>query len=388
MEHGGDIYGNKNIELDFSVNLSPIGPPREVVREIRSISDDGLQKLIMSYPDPSYRELRHALARKLESPEEWIVCGNGASELLMAAAQAVRPGRAMIPVPTYQGYERVLAAAGAEILFYELTGEQGFALTGEFMESAEGIRRLAETRAETGWNSESGVESESEPAAEATVKSESGAMLFLCNPNNPSGKCIEPALLKEIAQYCKENRIFLVVDECYLELLEDAWSRTMRHSLADNPYLIIVGAFTKTYAMPGIRLGYLLTSNSELRGKVRLRQPEWSISMTAQRAGIAALGAAHYLSAAREAVQAEREYACTELRELGMDVMEGEAPFVMFRSEKDLYEPLKEKGILIRRCDGIRGFRGGSEGGYYYRIGLRSHEDNRRLMKEIGDLLR
>ncbi len=388
MEHGGDIYGNKNIELDFSVNLSPIGPPREVVQEIRSISGDGLQKLIMSYPDPAYRELRGALARKLEIPGEWIVCGNGASELLMAAAQAVCPGRAMIPVPTYQGYERVLEAAGAEILFYELTREQGFALTGEFMESEEGIRRLAETRAETGWNSESGVESESEPAAEAAVKSESGAMLFLCNPNNPSGKCIEPALLKEIAQYCKGNRIFLVVDECYLELLEDAWSRTMRHSLTENPYLIIVGAFTKTYAMPGIRLGYLLTSNSELRGKVRLRQPEWSISMTAQRAGIAALGASHYLSEARQAVQAEREYVCRELRELGMDVMEGEAPFVMFRSEKELYEPLKEKGILIRRCDGIRGVRGGSEDGYYYRIGLRRHEDNRRLMEEIGDLLR
>ena len=376
MEHGGDIYGNKNIELDFSVNLSPIGPPREVVQEIRSISGEGLQKLIMSYPDPAYRELRHALARKLEIPEEWIVCGNGASELLMAAAQAVHPERAMIPVPTYQGYERVLEAAGAEILFYELTGEQGFALTGEFMESAEGIRRLAETGAETGWNTESGVE----PA--------SGAMLFLCNPNNPSGKCIEPALLKEIAQYCKANRIFLVVDECYLELLADARSRTMRHSLAENPYLIIVGAFTKTYAMPGIRLGYLLTSNSELRGKVRLQQPEWSISMTAQRAGIAALGASHYLSEARQAVQAEREYFGRELRELGMDVMEGEAPFVMFRSEKELYEPLKEKGILIRRCDGIRGVRGGSEGGYYYRIGLRSHEDNRRLMKEISTLLR
>ena len=376
MEHGGDIYGNKNIELDFSVNLSPIGPPREVVQEIRSISGEGLQKLIMSYPDPAYRELRHALARKLEIPEEWIVCGNGASELLMAAAQAVRPERAMIPVPTYQGYERVLEAAGAEILFYELTGEQGFALTGEFMESAEGIRRLAETGAETGWNTESGVE----PA--------SGAMLFLCNPNNPSGKCIEPALLKEIAQYCKANRIFLVVDECYLELLADARFRTMRNSLAENPYLIIVGAFTKTYAMPGIRLGYLLTSNSELRGKVRLQQPEWSISMTAQRAGIAALGASHYLSEARQAVQAEREYFGRELRELGMDVMEGEAPFVMFRSEKELYEPLKEKGILIRRCDGIRGVRGGSEGGYYYRIGLRSHEDNRRLMKEISTLLR
>ena len=368
MEHGGDIYGNKNIELDFSVNLSPIGPPREVTG---AILDGELQGLLTRYPDPMYRELRRALSRKPELPEEWILCGNGASELLMAVVQAVRPKRAMIPVPSYQGYERVLEAVGAGILFYELKREQGFALTEDFLESADGLKRLAD-----------GLKTEEPRTAQ------SGAMLFLCNPNNPVGKCIEPELLNKIAEYCRENHIFLVVDECYLDLVPDARHKSMRRALAENPYLIIVDAFTKTYAMPGIRLGYMMLSSADLRRAVQMQQPEWSVSMFAQRAGLAALGSEGYLHEARQAVRAEREFVCERLREMGMEVFDGEAPFVMFFSRKELYGPLKEKGILIRRCDGIRGVRGSSEeGGHYYRIGLRSREENIRLMRTIGELL-
>ena len=369
MEHGGDIYGNKNIELDFSVNLSPIGPPREVTG---AILDCELQGLLTSYPDPMYRELRRALSRNLELPEEWILCGNGASELLMAVVQAVRPVRAMIPVPSYQGYERVLEAVGAGGLFYKLKREHGYAFTEDFLESADGLKRLAGSGSKT----------------EETGTAQPGSMLFLCNPNNPVGKCIEPELLNKIAEYCRENHIFLVVDECYLDLVPDARRRTMKHALAKNPYLIIVSAFTKVYAMPGIRLGYLLTSNSDLFCEVQMQQPEWSVSMFAQRAGLAALDSEEYLHEARQAVRAEREYVCEQLRELGMEVFDGEAPFVMFFSGKELYEPLREQGILIRRCDGIRGVRGSSEeGGHYYRVGLRSHEDNMRLMREIGKLV-
>lgn len=357
MEHGGDIYGNKNIEMDFSVNLSPIGPPQEVCR----LLTEDWTGILTNYPDPEYRELRQALTQKLELPEEWILCGNGASELLMAAAQVVRPKRAMIAIPSYQGYERALQAVGAEILYYQLDREKGFALTEDILERADGLKKLAGTKGET--------------------------MLFLCNPNNPVGMCIEPELLDQIADYCKANHIYLVMDECYLDLLTDAQSRTMKRKLPENPYLIIVNAFTKAYALPGIRLGYLMTSNEELRSKIRMQQPEWSVSMLAQKAGIAVLGSRGYLEETRQAVQAEREYISWQLQELGMEVFDGDAPFVMFLSGKELYEPLKEKGILIRRCDGIRGARDPSEeNGHYYRIGLRSHAENMRLISKIREV--
>lgn len=373
MEHGGDIYGNQNIELDFSVNLSPIGPPEGVLKALKG---DDMQKALTSYPDPQYRELRAALSKKLAIPEEWLLCGNGASELLTAAVQAVRPGRAVIPVPTYLGYERVLEAVDAQILFCEMDREKGFALTDDLFDDRGGLKELAESSRGSGSNS----------------------MLFLCNPNNPVGNCIDPALLNKIAEYCRTEHIYLVVDECYLDLLPDVESRTKLPALADNPYLIIVSAFTKTYAMPGVRLGYLMTSNSELRAKIQLQQPEWSVSMLAQKAGIAALRDKDYLNRARQAIRMEREYICEKLRESGAEVFEGEGPFVLFISGKELYEPLKERGILIRRCGGIRGIRneaedGGSaekesaDGGHYYRVGVKSHDENVRLMRSIGEIM-
>ena len=109
--------------------------------------------------------------------------------------------------------------------------------------------------------------------------------------------------------------------------------------------------------------------------------------MFAQKAGIAALSSRGYLEEARQAVQAERGYISGQLRELGMKVFDGEAPFVMFLSSKELYEPLKEKGILIRKCDGIRGIRDQSEGeDHYYRVGIRSHEENMRLISKIREV--
>ena len=358
MEHGGDIYGNKNIELDFSVNLSPVGPPQEVCR---LLEEEDWTGILTNYPDPEYRELRQALSQKMDFPEDWILCGNGASELLMAVVQAVRPKRAMIPVPSYQGYERALQAVGAEILFYQLDREEGFAFTEDFLERTDGLKRLTGMKEET--------------------------MLFLCNPNNPVGKCIEPELLDKIAEYCKTNHIFLVVDECYLDLLPEARSKTMKHKLPGNPYLIVVNAFTKAYALPGIRLGYLTTGNEELRERIRMQQPEWSVSMPAQMAGIAAISSARYPEEARQAVQAERKYISGQLQELGMEVFDGDAPFVMFLSRKELYEPLREKGILIRKCDGIRGISDQpEEGGHYYRVGIRSHEENMRLIRAIREV--
>lgn len=368
MEHGGDIYTNRGIELDFSVNLNPLGPPEEVRSALQSMLDASA-----CYPDPHCRELRHALARKLEVSEEWVLCGNGASELLLAAAQAIRPAKVLIPVPTYQGYERAAAAAGAETIFHQLMEENGFEITDDIWQDIEAL-----------------------PA---------GSLLFVCNPNNPVGNCIREDLLQKIAEKCRSAGVYLLVDECYLELLPDEAARSMRHYLPRNPYLLIVRAFTKTYAMPGVRLGYLMASDQALIEKIHLQQPEWSVSMFAQKAGLAALsldGTTNaYLASARDLIREERAYVCQRLRDLGAEVYDGEAGFVLFSCSRELYEPLRESGILIRRCDSMRGLEHadgspqGAEGRpqdidgrpHFYRIGLRGHGDNTRLMDRIQELL-
>lgn len=359
MEHGGDIYTNRNIELDFSVNLSPLGPPETVLQALMTDLPAGegagkgaLAKRISQYPDHDCRELRRALAKKLGVPAGWILCGNGASELLMAAAQAVRPEKALIAAPTYQGYERCLRAAGAEVVRHFLQKSGGFTLRENILTCLE--------------------------------KDDAVSMLILCNPANPVGNCIEPGLLGRIADACREKRILLIADECYLDLLPDAEKRSLKGSLADNPYLAIVNAFTKTYAMPGLRLGYLLTSNAALYEKLRLQQPEWSVSMAAQRAGTAAIRDAGYLKDAVRMVRTERAYVCDRLKGLGAEVFDGEGPFILFHTDAELYEPLRKQGILIRRCDGIPGLDGP---GHFYRTGLRSRSENCLLMDKIERIL-
>jgi threonine-phosphate decarboxylase len=232
-----------------------------------------------------------------------------------------------------------------------------------------------------------------------------GSLLFVCNPNNPVGNCIREDLLQKIAEKCRSAGVYLLVDECYLELLPDEAARSMRHFLPRNPYLLIVRAFTKTYAMPGVRLGYLMASDQALIEKIHLQQPEWSVSMFAQKAGLAALsldGTTNaYLASARDLIREERAYVCQRLRDLGAEVYDGEAGFVLFSCSRELYEPLRESGILIRRCDSMRGLEhadGSPQGAdgrpqdidgrpHFYRIGLRGHGDNTRLMDRIQELL-
>ena len=381
MEHGGDIYTNRGIELDFSVNLNPLGPPELVRSALRNMLD-----LLACYPDPHCRELRLALARKLGVQAEWILCGNGASELLQAAIQAVRPAKVLIPVPTYQGYERAALAAGAEAVFRQLDRENGFRITEDILKDIEVLPK--------------------------------GSILFICNPNNPVGNCIREDLLQRIAEKCRSAGVYLIVDECYLELAPGEEARSMRRFLSANPYLVIVRAFTKTYAMPGVRLGYLLAADKALLEKIRLQQPEWSVSMLAQCAGLAALSldraagvnercgtdreegdgangeaerksadSTSYLTTALQVIHDERDYVCQRLRDLGAHVYDGEAGFVLFSCDGELYEPLRESGILIRRCDGIRGIESAVSGKHFYRIGLREHSENVRLLDRIQDLL-
>ena len=385
MEHGGDIYTNRGIERDFSVNLNPLGPPEQVRDALRTMLEAGARTgdsgeeqrggqyddqrggqrdLLACYPDPLCRDLRHLLALQLGVPEAWILCGNGASELLQAAVQAIRPAKVLIPVPTYHGYERAALAAGAETVFRKLRKESGFRITDDILEDIEALPK--------------------------------GSILFICNPNNPVGNCIREDLLQRIAEKCRSAGVYLIVDECYLELVPGEEARSMRRFLSDNPFLVIVRAFTKTYAMPGVRLGYLMASDEVLRRKISLQQPEWSVSMLAQSAGLAALSMNRtaYLPTALQVIREEREYVSQRLRDLGADVYDGEAGFVLFSCDKELYEPLRESGILIRRCDNLRGLervyssqKNADGEQHFYRIGLRKHSDNERLLDLIQALL-
>ena len=338
--HGGDVYRNE-VRLDFSVNLNPLPMPAEVTEAMRA----GMEE-IHQYPDPSQQKLRGSIASLEQTEPDSIVCGNGASELLMAAVHAVMPKRAVITAPCYAGYAVALKAADAEITEYFLDENSDFALD-------EGILGCI---------------------------TDDTDMVFIADPNNPNGKLIEPALKTAIAQRCEECGAVLVIDECFYPLTGAGISR---REISDNA--LHLRAFTKTFAIPGIRLGYMISRDREMLAAIRKHLPEWNVSRIAERTGEAAAAVMEktgYLEKSVRMIDRERVYLAGQLEKLGIRVYGSDTNYMLLKSVPNLYERLLERGILVRRCANFSGL-----DETYFRIAVRRHEDNEELIKIIGEVL-
>lgn len=337
--HGGDIYRNQ-VNMDFSVNINPLGIPDEV--------EMALHKAVSrcsEYPDILAWKLKKAVSSALTIREEHLLFGNGASELFLGIVHAIRPKKTMIPIPSFYGYEYVSEAVEADMVYYPLKDNEDFFLGDKFLEKL----------------------------------TEDVDLLFLANPNNPTGKLMSKEYLKKLLKTCKNKGIFVVLDECFIEFCGKEFSMLTKIEEYDN--LLLVRAFTKIYAIPGVRLGYLVSSNSMLLERIRKQLPEWNLSTFAQEAGIACISQSTYIAKTVDYVREERRFLLDRLKQLGLRTFTGEANFILLYSEKPLYEELLKKGILIRDCQNFRGLTQG-----YYRIAVKTREENEILLKAIGEL--
>lgn len=341
--HGGDLagyrleYPNTPI-LDFSANINPFGLPEGVRRALEGCADE-----CVHYPDPHCRALRAALAAFENVPEEQILCGNGAADLIYRIIYALRPARALVLAPTFVEYERALAACGCAVDFHLLSERNGFALDDSI------LPRIDETR-----------------------------LVFLCNPNNPTGLLADPALLDAVLARCERTGAVLAVDECFLDFVGEPALHSVKRRLARSPRLLILRAFTKLFAMPGLRLGYLLCGDPELRKRIEAAGPPWSVSAPAQRCGIAAVGETAYLAKTRRELPTLRSTLALGLSRLGFAVIPGEANYLLFRAASGLAEALRPQGILLRDCAAMRGL---GEG--WYRAAVRTAGENAALLAAL-----
>ena len=203
--------------------------------------------------------------------------------------------------------------------------------------------------------------------------------VFLCTPNNPTGQLIAPDLLEDICRVCKDRGIRLFLDECFLDL---SGGPSMKAALADFPGLFLLRAFTKTYAMAALRLGYCLSADRALLAAMSRTAQPWNVSGPAQAAGIAALEDGAYLPALQELVRRERPRLAAGLAALGCRVCPGEANYLLFYcGVPDLPRKLGERGVLLRDCSNYHGLCPG-----WYRAAVRGAEENGaflNIMKEV-----
>lgn len=384
QEHGGDVrsytiaYGQR--PLDYSANGSPLGMPEGARRAAEAALAQGAD-----YPDPWCRDLRAALGTHLGLPTEWILCGNGASDLLYRLVLAVRPERALVTAPTFSEYEAALRLAGCAVVRYALAEENAFDLTDAFL-----------------------------PAITPEMD-----LVILCQPGNPTGRVIPRELLLQILDRCEAVGALLVVDECFVDFLEARETLTMQGALVaqDTPAqhgavadpcaqvarsLIILRAFTKFYGMAGLRLGYCLSADAELLARMLQAGPPWAVSSVAQAAGIAALDDADYAARLRTLVAAERPVLMDGLQALGCRVIPGAANYLLFHvpenticdescdapdaSEagpgRSLGERMQAHGILIRDCRNYVGLEPG-----WYRVAVRTAAENARLLETLREVM-
>ena len=345
-KHGGDWAGFE-LEygappLDFSANVSPLGAPEGVKAALRDAAGR-----VDRYPDPFCRALRDALAERENVPAGQIVCGNGAADLIYRIVWALRPRRALAAAPTFSEYGAALRTAGCTVVSYPLKRENEFRLGADFLEF---------------------------------ITPETDAV-FLCEPNNPTGLTTPRPLLLKILERCRNSGTWLIADECFNDFLDEPEEHSLRPWLTEFPNLLILKAFTKLYAMAGVRLGYVLSQDESLPDALREAGPPWNVSTLAQAAGAAALRETAYVRRLRRLIQAERPRLLEGLRQLGLEVIPGEANYLLFQSQRPLVSPLRERGILLRSCANYEGL-----DETWYRTAVRTQEENQRLLTALKEV--
>ena len=339
--HGGDVY-SRPIRLDFSANVNPFGTPEEVKAAVRATAEN-----LCAYPDPYCRPLREKLGALTGTETAEVICGNGAAELIYQFAAALKPKKALLPVPSFADYESALLAAGCEPSFYPLQREKGFVLTEEILDHI-------------------GPDTD---------------VLMLCSPNNPTGRSVHRELLLAVLDRCRKTGTWLFLDECFWELADEDKAFSLADRLRDGDRVFLLRAFTKAYGMAGLRLGYGLCRNRGLLSAMcRLIQP-WNVSAPAQAAGLAALGRPDWPKRARILFRREKPWLYARLAALGLVALPGDANFLFITGAPGLYEKLLARGVLIRNCANYRNLRSGD-----CRIAVRTRAENEELLKIMGEV--
>ena len=337
--HGGDIYAG-HVELDFSANTNPLGTPESVKAAVSSCLDG-----LSHYPDPYCRKLVSAVAEHENVPESFVLCGAGAAELIYSYAAAAGPNSIVELAPTFAEYS--LPLKSARISRFPLKEETGFRVTEGFLDF------IGEIKPDT---------------------------VFLCNPNNPTGLLTGPKLIEAAAKRCRAIGAQLFLDECFMDLADSG--KSFVPHLKDYPNVVILKAFTKSYGMAGLRLGFCLSADAALLSYMSRAIQPWNVSTVAQAAGVAALGETAFLEKTRAFVKSERPRLADGLRSLGFTVFDSDTVFLLIKGPAGLDEKLLAKGIKIRNCANFTGLTDG-----FYRVVVRRPEENRRLLDSIRECL-
>lgn len=353
--HGGDLqtaweqFGwEPDQVLDFSANINPLGPPREIMQSLREELES-----IRSYPDPAHRRFRQALSAKLGVSLEWLLVGNGAAECMALAIQSIEPRLVGVIYPCFSEYVQFAEQYGAEV-------KGCFGQEPDYKPEPNELKRLLKE-----------VD-----------------LLFIGHPNNPTGISYRKDKLVEIARYAQEYGTYLVIDEAFLDFLVPKDQVSLLPILEQLPHVILIRSMTKFYAIPGLRLGFAIANPALITG-MRQKQITWSVNQFALLAGEACLDLDTYERQTRQLIVTERTFLQKEIEyAFGWRVWPGEANFLLVQlpghmTASELQSTLGKEGILIRNCAMYPGLTP-----QHFRIAVRTRRENERLLEAMQRVTR
>ncbi|AXI01079.1 threonine-phosphate decarboxylase [Sporosarcina sp. PTS2304] len=345
-EHGANsvrLYESMDLPvpdriLDFSENCNPAGPPAAVKEAWTD-----LLSTITSYPDPDGQPFKTAVATFHHVDEQWVVVGNGAAELLSLLARRYRGKCVLLIDPTFSEYRATLQAVGAEVVSIQAEEADDFRLP---------IARIVDTLPKV-------------------------AAVYLCTPNNPTGILPSAEELMTVVEAAKRSGTEVVLDEAFIDFVDE--SRSFIHHLQNYSHVIVVRSMTKMYAIPGIRLGYIV-AHPKIVTTIKGAASHWHVNGVAAEIGVLCLRERSYCESAIVHARTERQKMTEYLRASRCRVIDSVANYIIFapREAQLLYRHLLSKGIVLRHSENFRGM-----DGRWLRVGMKSTEQMIILREEM-----
>lgn len=358
--HGGDLkkYQEKyklaeQDLIDFSANINPLGTPAVVYRALLN-----RMAQIKNYPQPLSRDLKRIIAAKLGMAETNIVIGNGAVDLIYQLVQTQKPEEVLLFAPTFSEYHSAVTGNGGVSQWIELDRADNFTYHIEHI-----LAKLAQIK-----------------------------MIFLCNPNNPTGSLLQRRDLEKVCLACQEQDILLVIDESFIDFLADLDQYTVIDLAAVYPKLFVLRSLTKFYAIPGLRLGYGV-GEADLIKSIEENGDPWRVNMLAQLAGEVIFEreqCQQYTELTFDVISREREFLYRELQKIkGFKPLKSPVNFILVNiaetgfNSTEITDQLGSKGIIVRDCGSFRGLKQD-----YIRVAVKTRRENLILIKHLLTLFK
>ena len=355
--HGSDIekicsyyHLNKEDIIKFGANVNPLGLSENVKKALAAHID-----IFSSYPDRNYTSLRNVISEYCDIPADFILPGNGSSELISLLIEQKAPKKTLILGPTYSEYSRELSFSGSTQEYYHLQEHDDFSLD---------IEDLCHTLENGNYD-----------------------FLILCNPNNPTSSAILQNDMRKILAFCEPRNIFVMIDETYVEFAPDISKITSVPLTREFTNLMVLRGVSKFFAAPGMRLGYGITGNMKFLSKMKDKQTPWSLNSLGAYAGELMLQDSEYINRTRNLILSERDRLYKELQSIPeYKVFPAYANFLLLKIQKpgltssDVFESCIKKGLMIRDCASFQCL-----DGEFIRFCIMMPEDNSRLIQSLRE---